>query len=99
MIKPPKIHVYIKKYISEFTFTEEELERCKRVIYAEYVMDFDSTEEIANNLIDYVFEDFDFFGYGHIIGEITSEEIYKLISEAFKDEYFSISVVYPIENE
>ena len=96
---PLEVCEHIKKYISEFTFTEEELERCKRFIYAEYVMDFDSTEEIANNLIDYVFEDFDFFGYGHIIGEITSEDIYKLISEAFKDEYFSISVVYPIENE
>lgn len=95
---PLDVVEYIKKYISEFSFSDEELERCKKVIFAEYVMDFDSTEEIANNLIDYVFENFDFFGYGHLINEITSDEIYKLIRDCFKDEYFAVSVIYPVSN-
>ena len=96
---PKEILEYIKKYISEFTFTEAELERCKKVLYAEFVMDFDSTEEIANNMIDYIFEGFDLFEYGHIIEEITSDEIKTLIKNDFKDEYFAMSVIYPLEKE
>ena len=96
---PKEILEYIQKYISEFTFTEAELERCKKVLYAEFVMDFDSTEEIANNMIDYIFEGFDLFEYGHIIEEITSDEIKTLIKNDFKDEYFAMSVIYPLEKE
>lgn len=96
---PAEILEYIKKYITEFKFTDEELERCKRVLYAEFVMDFDSTEEIANNMIDYIFEGFDLFEYGRVIDEITAEEVRNLISSEFKDEYFAMSVIYPVENE
>lgn len=94
---PKEILEYIKKHISEFTFSEADLERCKRVLYAEFVMDFDSTEEIANNMIDYIFEGFELFEYGRVIEEITADEINELIKSQFKDEYFALSVIYPIE--
>ena len=96
---PKAILEHIKKHISEFTFSEADLERCKKVLYAEFVMDFDSTEEIANNMIDYIFEGFELFEYGHIIEEITAEEIRELIKSDFKDEYFAMSVIYPLEEE
>ena len=96
---PKAILEHIKKHISEFTFSEADLERCKKVLYAEFVMDFDSTEEIANNMIDYIFEGFELFEYGHIIEEITAEEIRGLIKNDFKDEYFAMSVIYPLEEE
>lgn len=94
---PNDILEYIKSYVSDFTFSDRELERCKRVLYAEFVMDFDSTEEIANNMIDYIFEGFDLFEYGHVIESITVDEIQRLIKNQFMDEYFAMSVIYPVE--
>ena len=96
---PQTVLEYIKNHIKNFTFTEDDLRRCKRVLYAEYVMDFDSTEEIANNMIDYIFEGFDLFEYGHVIEDVTSDEIKCLINSEFKDEYFAMSVIYPLETE
>ncbi|MBQ7292298.1 MAG: insulinase family protein [Clostridia bacterium] len=96
---PKEVLKYIKKYISEFQFDENDLTRCKRVLYAEFLMDFDSTEEIANNMVDYIFEGFDLFEYAHMIENITVDEIKDLLTKMFKEEYFSMSVVYPIEEE
>ena len=96
---PQAVLEYIKNHIKNFTFTEDDLKRCKRVLYAEYVMDFDSTEEIANNMIDYIFEGFDLFEYGQVIEEVTADEIKSLINSEFKDEYFAMSVIYPLETE
>ena len=62
-------------------------------------MDFDSTEEIANNMIDYIFEGFDLFDYGRVLEEITAEEIKQLIKSEFNDEYYAMSVIYPLEEE
>lgn len=96
---PLEIFEFIKKFISNFSFSEDELERCKRVVYADFVMDFDSTEEIANNMIDYIFEGFDLFDYGRTIEEITCDEINALIKESFKPQYFAVSVVYPLDRK
>ena len=96
---PNEILERIKDHISNFQFDEDDLVRCKRVLYAEFLMDFDSTEEIANNMIDYIFEGFDLFEYGHLIEDITADEIRELLNKMFKEEYYSMSVVYPIERK
>ena len=96
---PAEILGRIKDHISNFQFAEDDLVRCKRVLYAEFLMDFDSTEEIANNMIDYIFEGFDLFEYGHLIEDITADEIRELLNKMFKEEYYSMSVVYPIERK
>ena len=48
-------------------------------------------------MIDYIFEGFELFEYGRVIEEITADEINELIKSQFKDEYFALSVIYPIE--
>ena len=97
--EPTEILEYIKNHIKAFTYTNEDLERCKRVLYAEFVMDFDSTEEIANNMIDYIFEGFDLFSYGELIENVTKDDVDRLLDTMFKDEYFAMSVIYPLEEE
>lgn len=97
--KPCDVFECIKNSIKSFSFTAEELSRCKRVLYAEFVMDFDSTEEIANNMIDYIFEGFDLFEYGRVLESVTEDDVKALLGSMFKDEYYSMSVVYPIERE
>lgn len=86
---------YIKKYIADFKYDDNDFSRCKRVLYAEYVKDFDSTEEIANNLIDFVFDGFDLFSFGDVIKDIDREYVDRLLCTSFNDEYFAMSVIYP----
>ena len=96
---PFEVLDYIKSYVSNYVCNEEELRRAKRVLYAEYVMDFDSTEEIANNMMDYIFEGFEIFEYGKILEDITVDEINELVKKMFKEEYFTMSVIYPLEDK
>ena len=49
----------IQSYISALAkqgVSNEALERSRRVLYSEFVKDFDSTEEIANNMIDFILD-------------------------------------------
>ena len=64
-------------------------------MYSEFVKDFDSAEEIANNMIDFIMDGADLFAYGDHLMSVTEEEIEELLKNAFKDEYFSISIVRP----
>ena len=71
--------------------------RAKRVVYADFIRMFDSTEEIANELVAYSFLGISLFDNVHILETIDKEYVEQLLAECFKDEYFAMSVVSPIE--
>lgn len=83
----------------ESGFTDEEFERARKVFYSSFVREFDSTDDIANNLVAFTFDGYDFFGYADIIATITKEEATEMFRKMWKKECTSISVVLPIENE
>ena len=88
----------IREYLSEKAekgLSREDFERGKRVMYAEFVKEFDSTEEIANNMLSFIFDGADIFSYADIISEVSFEEVKALFSKMFKDEFFTMSVVRP----
>jgi predicted Zn-dependent peptidase len=95
---PPKVLDEIKAYIKNEQkngISPEAFERCKRVMLAEYVKGFDSTEEIANNMIDFIFDGGDIFDCYDIIEQVTFEDVKRLLDTAFDEEYYCLSVVYP----
>ena len=71
--------------------------RCRRVMCAEYMKDFDSTEEIANSLLGYVFDDGEMFSYGELLKGVTQADVEQLLHEVFNTEYVCMSVVNPIK--
>ncbi len=75
-----------------------DFERAKRVMYAEYVKLFDSTESIANTLLGFACEESSLFGYGDILRSLTFEEVVALFERAFPDECYTLSAVYPIND-
>lgn len=89
-----KIQSYISA-LAEQGVSNEALERSRRVLYSEFVKDFDSTEEIANNMIDFILDGADLLDYGNCIRGVTKEMVNGLLREAFRDEYFCISVIRP----
>lgn len=89
---------YLDRVICE-GIDREELERCRRVLYADELRSYDSTDEIANRLTAFVFEDVDLFSYLPILQSITKEEVESLLREVFRKEYFAMAVVRPFEEK
>ncbi len=75
----------------------EDYERSKRALYANVVKWFDSTEEIANNFLAFLIDDGDLLDYADVLASVTYEDVTKLLNEAYKNEYYSLSVVNPLK--
>ena len=97
---PEALLYEIKKYIQKCIkngLDERDFVREKRCMYASYVSEFDSTEDIAFAMNGYAWEKLDLFVYPSLIDSITFDDVKKMANEIFKDEYFTLSVVRPIE--
>lgn len=95
---PEAVLVKIKSYIRDCQtngLSRDEFERCRRVMYAEYVKNFDSTEEIANSMIDFIFDGGDIFDFCDTLEKVSLEEVERLLSEVFVEDAFCISVIRP----
>ena len=96
---PETVYDRIRSYIKNMQnkgLDRESYDRCKKVIFADFIKTFDSTEEIACELMSYIFEDCDMFDYAQVIKELQFEDVEKLLDTVFKDEYFAISTVLPM---
>ncbi|MBE6596411.1 MAG: insulinase family protein [Ruminococcaceae bacterium] len=96
---PEAVYSRIVEYIENAKksgFSREDFERAKRVMYAEFVRWFDSADSIANNLLSFTLDGTDMLGYAEIISELTLDEVEALLHSALCEEYFAMSVVYPI---
>jgi len=83
--------------VKEIGIDPEEFERCRRVLYADEIRGYDSTEEIANNLLSFVFDDAELFEYPAVLESLTPRELEELLCSMLKPSAFCLSVVYPDE--
>ena len=96
---PELVYSKFVEYIEEMKKTgidEEAFELSKRTIYSSSIKSFDSTEDIANNFIFNHFDGADLLDIPEIIESIDYEYVEKLLNEGFKEEYYAMSVVNPI---
>lgn len=77
----------------------EDFERARRIEYAEYIKSFDSTEEIANTLLSFVFEGADLFSYADVLRGIDLAYVEKLLGEVFERSHVTLSVILPKEEK
>ena len=75
---------------------QEDFNRAKRVMFAESVKLFDSTESIANTLFSFICEDAEIFEYADILGGVTLEDVSKAFEQSFLPSTVTLSVVYPL---
>ena len=75
--------------------SKEDFERCRRVEFAEYIKGFDSTEEIANTLIAFVFDGAEIFSYADILRDMDFDYINTLFADFFDPSHVTISIVTP----
>ncbi len=76
--------------------SESDFRRGKRVMYAEFIKSFDSTDNIANNLLNFISEEAELLSYADIIESVTFEDVKKLYKTAFDRRALTLSVVKPI---
>ncbi len=74
------------------TFTRE-----KRSLYASYVYNFDSAEDITYSLLSFADYDIPLFDYIEILESIDIDYVNSLLREVFASECFTLSVVMPIK--
>ena len=99
---PKRVYGEILAYLEKIKrdgLEHEDFTRAKRVIYAEFVKLFDSTENIANQLFSYGCDRFDILLNYDMINSITFEEVSSLLHKTFKEEYMTLSIIYPLESK
>ena len=74
----------------------EDFIRGKRVMYSEFVKSFDSTDNIANNLLAFFCEDGELLSYADIIESVSFEDVCALFEDSFSPEKITLSVVKPL---
>lgn len=73
----------------------EDFLRIKKALYAEFIRDFDSTEEIANNLLSLHFSGVDLLDTGDMINSITYQETVAAMNDLFCEDLFSMAIILP----
>jgi predicted Zn-dependent peptidase len=73
--------------------------RCKRVMYAELVREFDSTTDIADLILDAVQSKIEPFDFVSILDSVTFEDVETVLHEVFRPEAYALSVIYPKEEQ
>lgn len=92
----------ILKYVETLKkkgLSHEDFLRGKRVMYAEFVKSFDSTDNIANNLMSFTFDGAELLSYADIIESVTFDDVSALFESAFDKEKITLSVILPLESK
>ena len=76
---------------------ETAFERCRRVLYADELRAYDSTEEIASRLLSFVFDGAELFSCPSVIQSITQKELEELIPSLLEAGQYSLSVIEPLK--
>ena len=87
-----KIKAYLKR-VKQEGLNEKDFIRCKRVMTAEFLRDFDSVDDIANSLLNFVFEGSDVFEYRKIIEKVSFEDVKACLDDSFDEQCFALSVI------
>ena len=99
--EPQKVLDEIFEYLASIEkegLSYDDFLRGKRVMYAEFVKSFDSTDSIANNLLSFLCEDTELLSYADIVESVTFDDVQELFKTAFDPQSVTLSVVLPLEN-
>ncbi|MBQ5791200.1 MAG: insulinase family protein [Clostridia bacterium] len=83
----------------ESYFTPEEFEIAKRVVYANNLFNFDSTDDIANTFMTFWQNGGDYLSYSSCLSKIGYEEAWKVLKDTIRTDRCAMSVVYPKEGK
>jgi len=77
-------------------FDPDDFERVKRIFYAANIRVFNSTDDIANEFISYLFHGFDMLEYPEVIASVTPEDVNRRFNEDFVEDRMVLSKILPL---
>ena len=92
----------MKQYLARMRqegISDAVFERSRRVLYADEIRAYDSTDEIANRLLTFVFDGTQMFSAPDALMQITRRELEEYLHTAFDEAYFAMSVIRPFAEE
>ena len=95
--QPRKVYEEIKKeieYYKENGLDREAFERIKRANFAHLLRMFNSTDDIANEMVSAIFDGLCILDYPEICASVTFEDVTELLRENFSE--FTLSEIYPL---
>lgn len=93
-----ELKLYLKN-VMENGISEEDFERARRVLYADEICTYDSTEEITGRLLTFAFDKTDLFACPDVLKSITKNELETMAKETFLEDRFALSVILPTEDK
>ena len=96
---PEAVYDHLVEYldgVQKTGLSGEDFERCRRVMYSDEIRAYDSTDEIANRLLSFVFDGSEMFDVPTVLQSITKEELEELLHTLYQPQYFAMSVVRPL---
>ena len=99
---PQSVFEKIKLHIEDVKkngIDENVFEMKKRAAYGAIVSEFDSTEDIANNFMDDIFEGTTTFDYANTIKTISIDEVNELVKTMFCEDYYALAIARPADQE
>ena len=94
-----RLHAFLERTRRE-GICDADFERCRRARYAGKILSYDSTEEIAGALLDYVaFDGEELFEIPEALMRITKSDLEDLLDGFCQKENFTLSTVVPLETE
>ncbi len=99
---PDRVFARLLDYMESMKRTgidKTDFEICRRVLYADEVRAYDSTEEVAGRLLGFVFDGSDMFAFPRVLDELTVEDLECALREHFDHTQFALSVITPSEGE
>ncbi len=94
-------HAHLER-VRRDRLSEDTFERVRRILYADYVSGFDSTEDIASSLFDYALDSLGaiapvgVFDYLSVIESLTCADMEALFDRVFREGQTALSVVLPL---
>ena len=98
--EPEQVLQALKEYLANVKregLDEADFERCRRVMYADEIRAYDSTEEIATRMLSFVMEGYDIFHCPTLFQSITKAELEQLLRDSFCEDCFTLAVIRPLE--
>ena len=98
---PAEFMEEFKKYISSVIqngLNRDDFERTKRVLFAEQIKGFDSTEGIGDAIFSCAADGIGVFDYFELLNQITYEDVSEEFLKFFSSPQTVLSVINPIEN-
>lgn len=96
---PDKVYKKVLERIDEIKkcgFDKSDFDMIKRALYASNLREFNSTENIANEFLKFIFCESDMLDLPEIISGVTLEDVSKRFNESFMKEYMVLSKIVPI---